>query len=202
MALQWINPKSASYCCTPARHVPWSPQRCMARGRGEGRLWDMADKGSRALHGLGEQFLPDTQMSPTCWHSCQPWVHEWGRSWLTDVDPFGLRNTLVTRAVWPISHANSSLVVVPCPLSPPSWLEPSRLPPGKAVACATGEGTWPRFPIASKPLCPIKTRVGYTGKCSRVLTLGMCWRLKYSNSCIRWSTGQTNAGVNALSVGH
>lgn len=132
MALQWVNPKSASYCCTPARHVPWSPQRCMARGRGEGRLWDMTDKGSRALHGLGEQFLPDTQMSPTCWHSCQPWVHEWGWSWLMDVDPFGLRNTLATRAVWPISHANSSLVMVPCPLSPPCWLQPSTAATGKS----------------------------------------------------------------------
>lgn len=34
------------------------------------------------------------------------------------------------------------------------------------MACAMGEETCHRFPIASNPLSPIKTQVGYTGKCS------------------------------------
>lgn len=64
MALRWVNSKQANYCCSLARHMPWSPQHCMTMGHGEGRLWDAGDKGSNALLTLGGQFLPDTHMSP------------------------------------------------------------------------------------------------------------------------------------------
>lgn len=55
-----------------------------------------------------------------------------------------------------------------CPsvLGPQSRESSHRNATGKVVVYVTGEGRRHRFPKASSPLFPIKTPVGYSGKCS------------------------------------
>lgn len=64
MALLWVSPKEASYCCSPGRHMPWSPQHCMAMGHGEGSCgtWETKTAMLWLLWEVSHQSLPDTQM--------------------------------------------------------------------------------------------------------------------------------------------
>lgn len=92
------------------------------------------------------------------------------------IDQFRHGSSPVTGAVWPISHANSSLVA-PCPQL---WSPvPLLLTAGSSHCachwerlCHVGEGKEDvrEFPVASDPVSHIKNHIGYTGKGSVLQT--------------------------------
>jgi len=80
------------------------------------------------------------------------------------------------RAVWPVSHANSSLVA-PCPQvwSPVPLLlaaGSSHHSQHRERLCHVGQGKEhiTGFPVASNPMSHIKKHLGYTGKCGVLQT--------------------------------
>lgn len=168
-----------------ARHVPCDSPHSMAMGHGKGRLGDMRNKVSNVVLRLGGQFLLDTQISCMCWHRYQRpsrtqtkrFLATWMGPALADghwsvqtQELLGYRGCLANKPCEQQPCGSLPSVVVPCPPSPHSWLQPLRLPLGKAVPCGTGERRCQEFPVASDPVSHIKNHIGYTGKGSILQT--------------------------------
>lgn len=143
-----------------ARHVPCDSPHSMAMGHGKGRLGDMRNKVGSVVLRLGGQFLLDTQISRMCWHRYQcPSRTQTKRFLSTWVGPAladghwsvqtrelpGYWGCLANKPCKQQPCGSLPSVVVPCPPSPHSWLQPLRLPLGKAVPCGRGEGRCQRI---------------------------------------------------------